>query len=152
MIERGDTVEEPDVVTNAALIEIAEVRIHGVVVEDDVFVGIARGEPCFLHADWCGFFFTWGQLSVFRFACPVVTVVGDGADDLVFGDYGFSEGQVLDEPILRSHGAGVGPGIMLVVIHEHYAVGSGGDGRVVVFVAVRWNGDVKLHAAAVQVG
>src|ERR1700722_12551270 len=152
VVERGDSVEEPDIVTDAALIQVAEVRIHRVIIEDNVFIGVARREPSFLNADGRGFFFAFGQLSVFRFARPVVTVVGDSADDLVFGDDGFSEGQVFYEPILRSHRAGVGPGIVLVVIHEHNAVGCGGDGRVVVFVALRRNGDVELHAAAVQIG
>ena len=34
-----------------SLVEIAEVRIEGVAVEIDVFFGIARADPGFLHGD-----------------------------------------------------------------------------------------------------
>ncbi len=132
------------------LIEIAEVRVHGVIIEVDVHVGIARGQPRVLNAH--GVVTLAGRkFALLRLQHPVVAIIGDGADDFFFRDNGLGEFHVLHEPILRRHGAGCGAGIVLVVVHEHHAVGRRRDGRIVVFVAVRRYRDVELQAAHVQV-
>ena len=51
MVQRSDRIKKPDVVAKISLVEIAEVRIHRVIIEIDVLIGIASGQPRFLHAD-----------------------------------------------------------------------------------------------------
>ena len=72
-----------------ALVEIAEMRIHRVVVEVDVFVGVASREPCVLHADRAVMNFG-RQLPFLRLQHPVVAIVGDGADDFFLGNDGLA--------------------------------------------------------------
>ena len=101
VIQRRHTVEKPDVVLHALLVEIAEVRIHCVVVELHVFVGVARGEPGILHADRLVVFARRQILSVLGLQCPVVSVVCDGADDFFLRDNSLRKLQILLKPVLR---------------------------------------------------
>ena len=135
MIERSHGVEKPDVVTQTMFIEIAEVRIHRVIVKVDVFVRIARSQPRLLRAH-AGVMDVRRQTALFGFLHPVITIVSDGADNFFPRDNALGKLQVLDKPVLRGHGAGCGAGIMLVIIHEHDAVGHGGDRGIVVFTAM----------------
>ena len=133
-----------------AFVEIAEMRIHGVIVKVDVFIGIARRQPCLLHADRA-VVNSRGKAPFLRLQHPVVAVVRDRADDFFVWDDGLGKLQILHEPILRCHRARRRSRIVLVIIHQHDAVGRSGNRGIVVFVAVRRHRDVQLHSAAVQV-
>jgi len=51
VVESGNRVKEPDIVAQAAFVEIAEVRVQGVAVKINIFLGIARSDPSFLNRD-----------------------------------------------------------------------------------------------------
>jgi len=74
MIQRRDRIQEPDVVAETALIQIAEVRIQRVVIEGYVLIGIARREPGFLHAHGT-IVSVRRKLALLRLQHPVVAVV-----------------------------------------------------------------------------
>ena len=58
---------------------------------------------------------------------PVVAVVADGADELLFGHDLEHAAQVADEPVLAGDGPRIAVDLVLVVVHQHDAVGVGGD-------------------------
>ena len=82
LVESGDGIEKPDVMAAIVVVAIAEMRIQSVVVVLDIFFGIARTDPGFLHGDAVvgG---AWRQLAFLVALDPVVAVVADGANQLL---------------------------------------------------------------------
>ncbi len=79
VVQSRHRIEKPDVMANAALIQITEMGVQRVIVENHIFIGIARCQPCFLHGDrtvMCA----GRQFALLRLEHPVIAIVGDGAD------------------------------------------------------------------------
>ena len=150
LVERGHTVDKPNIAAQVFLVQITEMRIHRVVIEIDILIRIASLQPCILHADGM-VMFSGRQLAVLRFQDPVIAVIRDRADHLLVRDDIERGLQILLEPVLRRHRTRLGSRIVLVIIHQHNAVGRCGNRRVVIFGVVRLQRNVKLHAAAMQV-
>ena len=150
LVQRGDAIQKPDIVANIVVVEIREVRVHGVVVEVDVGLGVRCLEPGLLRRDVVNVF----RRRAFLLALlhrPVVTVVGDGADDLFLRDHLQRILQVLDEPVLAGDRPGIAAGIVLVIVHQDQAVGDLRDGGIVKRLVVDRNRDVQLQALGVKI-
>ncbi len=91
-------------------------------------------------------------MPLLRLLGPVVTVVADGADQLFFGNFLYSRVKVVDEPVLRCHGAGSSSGKMLVVVHDDDAIHGCGNRFVIEVLVTNLNACVELHSLGVEVG
>ena len=83
---------------------------------------------------------------------PVIAVVADGADELVFGDIFYRGIEIGSEPILRGNGAGGATGIVFVVVHDDDAINGSRDCFVVVVLIAYLHTHIQLHALGVEVG
>ena len=75
LVQRGHAIEKPHIVANIVVVQIGEVRVHGIVVEVDVGLGVRGLEPGLLRRDVVHVF----RRRAFLLALlhrPVVTVVG----------------------------------------------------------------------------
>ena len=99
VIERRDRIDKPDVVPQVAFIQIAEMRIHRIVVEIDVLIRVSGRKPRLLHADPC-VMLAGRKLPILRFQHPVIAIIGDGADDLVLRNNLARIFQIVQEPVL----------------------------------------------------
>ena len=130
LVQRGHRIEKPDIVAEVIVVAIAEVRVERVAVKIDVFFGIARPDPGLLHGNaLVGL--SGRKLAFFRALDPVVSVVADGADELLFRNLLERRLKVVEEPILRGDGAGRSAGKVLVVVHDDDAIHGGGNGLVI---------------------
>ena len=130
LVQRSHAVQKPDIVTDVVVVQIGEVRVHGVVVEVDIGVSVRGLEPGVLHGHVVHCF----RRRAFLLALlhrPVVPVVADGADDLFLGNHLQGVLQVLDEPVLAGYSAWFASGIVLVIVHQDEAVGNPGNAGVV---------------------
>ena len=97
------------------LVHVAEVRIHAVIVEVNVFLGVTRPDPRLLH----------GHVDILQvrrrilpgFLDPVVTVVSNRTDQLIERNFLLRDLEILREPFLRSHRSGFILRLVLVIIH-----------------------------------
>ena len=151
LVEGSNGIEEPDVVAIVAIVAVAEVRVEGIVVVIDVFLGIAGTDPGFLYGN-AFILFVGRQLPFLRAFHPVIAVVADGTNELLFGDGFDREVQVGGEPILRGNGTGRATGKVLVIVHDDDAIDRGGNGLVIVIRVADLDADVKLHSPGMQVG
>ncbi len=149
LVQRRYSIHEPNIVPDVA-VEIGEVWVHRVVVKVDVSVGFGRLQPGFLHGDGVIILRRRARLLILLHR-PVVTVVSDGANDLLFGNHLQRVLQVLDEPILAGDGTGIATGIVLVIIHQDDAVGDFGNGGVVEVLVVDRDSDVKLQSFGLKI-
>ena len=95
------------------------------------------------------------MLAVFRVRDgegPVVAVAAHGADDLLLGHDLENPLQVADEPVLAGHRPRFAVGLVLVVVHQHNAVGVGGDQLELVVRASSSHVDIKPQIARVHAG
>ncbi len=77
LVQSRHRIEEPDIVAEVIVVFVAEVRVERVAIEINVFFGIARADPGFLHGD--GFVGLSGrEVAFFGLLGPVVSVVGYG--------------------------------------------------------------------------
>ena len=60
--------------------------------------------------------------------CPIVSVVANSADDLVFRNDLEHTSQIAHKPVLAGNGAGVARGLVLVVVHQDNSIGVRGNG------------------------
>ena len=135
----------PDIV----FVHISDMRIQTVTVEIHVFFGIPRRQPGVLHGG-VGIFHSGGQFAMTVALRPVVTVVANGADELVRGNCLPRDLQVLDKPVLRRDRAGRTAGVVLVIVHYDDAVRGRGNHRVIEILVVRLNAYIQLQALGVE--
>ena len=83
---------------------------------------------------------------------PVVSVVAQGADQLLLGHYLHHPTEVADKPLLAGDRAGVAVDFVLVVVHEQNAIGVGGDKLQVIIPCGERNVDIKPKIARVHIG
>ena len=134
-----------------AFIKIRDVRILAIAIKIDIFLRIAGRQPCILHAD-ADVLCSGRKRTTLRPAHPVVTIVGDSANEFVLGYDFFCRFQVLHKPILRSHWTWSSRRrVVLVIIHEHKTVCLRRDRRIVVVFASGLDADVQLHAFGMQI-
>ena len=80
LVQRGHAIQKPHIVTNIVVVEIGKVRIHGLVIEIHVRLGILGFEPCILRR-----YVVHGlRRRAFLLALlhrPVIAVIGDRAND-----------------------------------------------------------------------
>ena len=140
------------------LVDVLEVRIESVGIEAEFGLGIGGVLPCVRDREHIGVEYLWrlGMPTESPFfgdgERPVVAVVAQGADDFFFGnnfDYAL---QVGHEPILAGDGSGIARDLVLVVVHEHNAVGVGGNALQGVVIGGDQSADVKPQIAGMQVG
>ena len=98
-VQGSHCIEKPDIVAEVIVVAIAEVRVERVAVKINVFFGIARPDPGFLHGN------TFVRQSRRQFAFfwpldPVVSIVADGADELLFRNHLHGGLKVGREPVL----------------------------------------------------
>ena len=96
LIQCRGRVQEPDIMAVVLIVAVAVVRVESIGVELDVFFRITGAEPRFLDGT-VRFDAASRALDVFR---PVVTVVSDGADDFVFGNFLHCLGKIAGKPVL----------------------------------------------------
>ncbi len=139
-------------------VHVLEVRIERVVIEIEIGVGVGRSLPCLGDREvvgvddlrFRGFLAFAGRGRIGE--RPVVPVVANGADQLLFGDDLEDAGEIADEPLLAGDGAGIAGGLMLVVVHQDDAVGVGRD---LLQIVVRFGDgciDIEVEMARVQIG
>src|SRR5262249_53054671 len=107
------------------LVEIGDMRVQAVTIEVDVCLRIARVKPGIL--DRAGYaVLTRRSLTLARQMNPFVSVVRDGANQLIERDRLFCVGELLGKPILRGNrsGAAAFSAVVLVIVHQNHAVGS----------------------------
>ncbi len=150
VVQGRNRIEKPDVVAQAALVQITEMRIQRIIVKGHILFGIARFQPGLLHRDTV-VFNIGRQPALLWLEHPVVAIVGDGADKLFPGNDVHGELEIVDEPVLRGDRPGGSAGIMLVVVHDYNAVRGRCDRGVVEFLIVRRHADIELHSSGVQI-
>ena len=151
VVQRRDRIQKPDVVADAALIQVTEMGVERVVVENYIFIRIARRQPRFLHGDGAVVRVGRQQLSLLWLKHPVISIVSDSADQFFPGDYFHRGLEIIHEPILRRDRAGSGPRVVLIVVHDDHAIRRRSDRRVVETLAPRRHAHIQLHPAGVQV-
>src|SRR5208337_4655438 len=117
LVQGGDRIEKPDIVAEVIVVAVAEMRVKRIAVEINVFFGIARPDPGFLHGNAL-VSQSRRKLAFLGPLDPVVPVVADGTDELLFRnllDRGF---QVRREPVLRSDRTRGSAGKVLVIVHD----------------------------------
>ena len=116
-------------------IDVFVMRIEGVVIEVEIGVGIGGALPGFGNGEVFGVeHLGFGGLASMAAPGwrgnrhgPVVAVVADRADEFLDGHHFHHAAQIGQEPIFAGDGARIALQFVLVVVHEHNAVGIGGD-------------------------
>src|SRR3984893_9138232 len=141
LVQGGHRVQEPDIVAKVIVVEVAEVRVERVAVKINVFFGIARSDPGFLHGNaLVGQ--SRRQFAFFWPLDPVVSIVADGANKLLFRNLFDGGIKVVEEHILRSDGAGGSAGKVLVIVHDDNAIHGGRNGLVIIILVAHLDADV----------
>src|SRR5258708_6603827 len=88
LVQGSHRVQEPDVVAEVIVVTVAEVRVERIAVKINVFFGIARSDPGFLHGNAL-VPHSGRQLAFLCFwpIDPVISIIADGADELFFRNH-----------------------------------------------------------------
>ena len=157
LVQERDRVEKPHhVALVIVLVDVLEVRIERVVVEIEVGVGVGGALPGIGDGEILG-------IEDLRLAMPAILWIGNGerpvvavvahrADQLLLGHDLEHADEIGDEPLLAGHGPGIAGGLVLVVVHQHDAVGVGGDGFQVAVAGGDGHVDIEAQIARVHLG
>ena len=125
----------------AALIVIGEAQVAAGFVVKPGHAAVVRIQPAFLH-----------RLRIGLAVVPIVAVIAERDDRLALGQPGQALRDVVPEPAVRGHRAGIAGFGMLVVSHQHDLVGDIGEGGQVPGWVVNRHGGAHHFVARAQRG
>src|SRR6185312_1051542 len=110
-----------------------------------------RTDPGVLHSEIADHYFVRVR-TIDRLAAPLICVVADGDDQLVFRHQLERLLNVADEETVTGDRPCLALGLVLVIIHQDQPVGVGGEKPVIEVIVICGDVDKNLHPLRVQVG